>query len=234
MILREVLVFPQILSSTRVARLNPFAQLFYRNLMHVCDGGGVFENDPKLLCSALYPRALDRVKPKAVVTWLMECQAAGLIRFYTDEKGRSLGEFMDWLQKDLKRRRRFATREQTPGELPLFGGGAPPPRVPNGIEGKSPQPPAAAGGRIASLSSLTDSKTTTRRGRRLPKLVDLHEEKKRIDTEIQEIFRPGGCAYNILPTGDKKVRADKLIAESNQLAATIKNVRAAHAKETAA
>ena len=136
--LREILVYPEILQSRKVCSLKPFAQLFYRNLMHVCDGAGIFENDPEMLCRALYPRALDRVTPQAVATWLMECQQAGLIGLHTDDRGRALGEFTDWLQKDLNRKRRFQSRrEQPPEELAgLYAADDPPKKLKKGRGGK--------------------------------------------------------------------------------------------------
>lgn len=140
MMLREVLIFPEILTSRRVAKLKPFAQLFYRNLMHVCDGAGVFENDPELLCNALYPRARHAVTPEAIAKWLKECHEAGLIRFHTDDQGRPLGEFTTWLQRDTRRRQRYRhSKDRTPDELP-FEDGPPDPPPPkkkrNGMEGK--------------------------------------------------------------------------------------------------
>lgn len=235
--LREILMDPGILSSQRVSRLSPFAQLFYRNLMHACDGGGVFENDPLMLCTHLYPRALDRVKPKTIATWLIECQGAGLVRFYTDDKGRSLGEYATWLQRDTKRRRRFAQREHTPGELPQLFSHSPPGSRDTELNGREvPPTPSTAGGSAASpIFRTTDTRAMpARRVRRLPKLADLREEKAEIDKQITEILRPGGCAFNVMPTGEKKIRCDKLMQESKELDQAMKNVRAAHIKETAA
>lgn len=117
MILREALVFPGILGSKKVCSMKPHAQLFYRNLMHACDGAGVFENDPKELCAYLYPTARDRVTKETVGRWLLECHQAGLITFHTDDNGRALGKFVTWLQRDTGRKRRYHNGETNPGEL---------------------------------------------------------------------------------------------------------------------
>lgn len=225
MILREVMVFPQILGSRKVTGMSPFAQLFYRNLMHACDGGGVFENDPEALRTALYPRALDRVKPKTVANWLRECHDADLLRFYTDDRGRALGEFVTWLQLDTRRKRRYAGREQPPADLPqLFTSGPPgAPRERIGIEGKSPHSPPPAGGGLASPRSPNGK---PRRFTRMPKLDTLKDELAYINQALEEILRPGGCAYNVAPTDPVKIaQVERLQKQREQTKATIDRVR---------
>lgn len=52
-------------------------------------------------------------------------------------------------------------------------------------------------------------------------------EMERVETELQDIVRPGGCAYNVPPTGDKLDRYNKLIALRESLQAEINSARAA-------
>lgn len=44
------------------------------------------------------------------------------------------------------------------------------------------------------------------------RLASARAELERVEGELQDIVRPGGCAYNVTPTGDKLKRYNKLMA----------------------
>lgn len=71
------MLYPGILSSTRVNALSCEAELFYRRLMSVVDDYGRFEADPRLLVSSCYPLTFDRISPSFVSKVLLECSQSG-------------------------------------------------------------------------------------------------------------------------------------------------------------
>lgn len=76
-----------ILTSDRVDRLSPPAEVFYRRLMSKVDDHGLFDARVPVLLSALYPLRLDPDHPHAttaadVKAWLGECTDAGLVETY--------------------------------------------------------------------------------------------------------------------------------------------------------
>lgn len=52
-------------------------------------------------------------------------------------------------------------------------------------------------------------------------------ELERVEAELSEIVRPGGCSYNITPTGEKLERYNKLMALRDSLNAEISEARTA-------
>lgn len=100
--LRDVLVRPEILDSERVCALTPTCQLFFRNLLHACDGAGRFLADAEELRDALYRRAPGVTSPH-VEAWLRKCHQARLVKLYT--RGvKGYGEILNYGQRDGKRR----------------------------------------------------------------------------------------------------------------------------------
>ena len=87
-----------ILTSERVNRLAPQAELFYRRLMSVVDDFGRFTAHPGLLRSACYPLRVDEVREADISRWLAEVQLAGLIALYA-VAGKGYLEMIDFRQQ---------------------------------------------------------------------------------------------------------------------------------------
>lgn len=136
---REVLVRPGIIDSERVCALPIACQLFFRNLLHACDGRGRFPADAAELRSAFYRRC-PGVSTAHVEAWLVKCHQARLVMLYTSG-GRAYGEVVNYGQRDTKRRELYPSPDD--GELNFAGPPADPPDPPdrpsiqkNRMEGK--------------------------------------------------------------------------------------------------
>lgn len=242
MILRDRMLYAGIRTSRRFAALSWFQRDFFYGLISVADDYGRFEADAEVLRTVLYGLSLGKVTERDVQGALLRFAAAdiGLVKLYT-VSGRGYGKVLNFRQTLQKRR----------GLYPDEEGGAPPEpelwpafSLPEGKkEGKSPPPPAEAGGRNASLLVEPEraeprAKFSRRPTRRLPKLEDLREDLRVIEAEMTDILRPGGCAFNVQPTGAKADRLEKLFAQREALTETIERTREALAErareETAA
>ena len=126
---RPVLVREGILDSERVCRLGLAQQLFFRNLLHVCDGASRFDADADDLRLTLYRRSLDRVKTAHVRQWLQELHVAGLVELYT-RSGKAYGKLLNYGQRDSMRKVLHPSPDDEL-ELPLEAvkPPAPPPRA---------------------------------------------------------------------------------------------------------
>lgn len=71
-----------ILSSERVEKLDPPAEVFYRRLLSKVDDHGLYDARPSMLRASLYPLRIDRVREADCTRWLAACQMAGLIVLY--------------------------------------------------------------------------------------------------------------------------------------------------------
>ncbi len=71
-----------ILTSEKVDRLGPVAEVFYRRLMSVVDDYGRYTAHPSLLRAACYPLRVDKVREADISRLLAEVQDAGLIVLY--------------------------------------------------------------------------------------------------------------------------------------------------------
>jgi hypothetical protein len=111
--LREVLVRPGIVDSARVCALPVPCQLFFRNLLHACDGGDTFPADAEELRAAFYWRSPGVSRPH-VEAWLTKCHQAGLVKLFTSG-GKPFGELLNYHQRDTKRRKLYPARDA--GEL---------------------------------------------------------------------------------------------------------------------
>jgi hypothetical protein len=109
--LRDVLVRPGIVDSPRLCALSLAVQLFFRNLLHTCDGAGRFIADADDLRDTLYRHARDRVSRRHITSWLQSCHHAGLVRLYTGPDGRGYGEVLKYGQRDKNRRVIHPARE---------------------------------------------------------------------------------------------------------------------------
>ncbi|RME71366.1 MAG: hypothetical protein D6781_04380 [Verrucomicrobia bacterium] len=121
MILRDCLVRHGIVHSRKVLSLRPAAQLFFRNVLHVCDGAGRFEADPDLLRAVLYGPILHKIQRGDVVRWLTECHQAGLIKLYT-VGGQGYGCVLNYGQRDRLRKVRYPSPEPDQLELATVAG----------------------------------------------------------------------------------------------------------------
>jgi hypothetical protein len=124
-IMREVLVRPGVIDSERVCSLPVPCQLFFRNLLHACDGMGRFPADADELRNAFYWRA-PGVSRLHVEAWLTKVHQAGLVKLYTSG-GRPYGEIANYGQRDKRRRAVYPPRDD---EQLNFAAGPPesPPR----------------------------------------------------------------------------------------------------------
>lgn len=109
--LRDCLVRYGIVDSKRLCAQPIAVQLFFRNLLHTCDGAGRFLADADELRIALYRHALDRVTRLHVSRWMAACHSAELVRLYTGPDGRGYGEVLNYGQRDTKRRVIHPARE---------------------------------------------------------------------------------------------------------------------------
>lgn len=87
-----------ILTSRRVNRLKPQAEVFYRRLMSVVDDFGRYSADPALLRAGCFPLRLDEVREADISRWLAEVQTARLIALYAVEEEPYL-ELLDFRQQ---------------------------------------------------------------------------------------------------------------------------------------
>jgi hypothetical protein len=108
--LREVLIRPGIIDSERVCKLPIACQLFFRNLLHACDGAGVFPADVAELKQAFYWRCPGVTRPH-LEAWLATCHRAGLVNLYTSG-GKGWGEVINYGQRDHRRKRLYPTRSE--------------------------------------------------------------------------------------------------------------------------
>lgn len=72
-----------IVTSDRIDRLTPAAEVCYIRLLLVADDYGRHDGRPAILRARMYPLRLDRVTDADVSGWLDECERAGLVRRYT-------------------------------------------------------------------------------------------------------------------------------------------------------
>lgn len=120
---REVLVRPGIIDSERVCALSLACQLFFRNLLHCCDGKGRFPADAAEIRHALYYRQTN-VASSHVEAWLLKCDQARLVKLYTRD-GKRYGEIVNYGQRDTKRRTLYPPAE---GQEELILATDPPPK----------------------------------------------------------------------------------------------------------
>lgn len=73
-----------ILTSPKIALLEPDEELFYRRLLSVVDDFGRYHASPMLLRAACYPLKLDKISDKQISKWLTACHAAGLLTHYAN------------------------------------------------------------------------------------------------------------------------------------------------------
>lgn len=86
-----------ILTSDRVDKLTPQAELFYRRLMSVVDDYGRFDARPVMLKVSCFPLRVNVVREADISRWTAECEKAGLIVFYAVD-GKPYLEIQDFRQ----------------------------------------------------------------------------------------------------------------------------------------
>ncbi|HWA07939.1 MAG TPA: hypothetical protein VG838_00580 [Opitutaceae bacterium] len=230
MILRDCLVRMGIVTSDRVCRLSPVVQLFFRNLLHICDGAGRFEARAAILRAVLYAPSLHKISERDVQGWLTQCHQAGLVKLYT-VGGAGYGKVLNYGQRDTKRRVLYPAEDGE--QLSL----APPEHEPGFFSSdqkgrKSPHSPPPGGEVSPSASSqAAEPPIRFRRVKRLPRLDTLKDELHYLDLSVDEILRPGGCAYNVQPTDPEKIaKLDRLKKRRGEVTALLERVREEMAK----
>jgi hypothetical protein len=225
MTLSDRMVYAGIVNSRRMAQLSWFQRDFFRNLIHAADGHGRFEADAVMLRAVLYGLLSHKVTVRDVQEAMTRCHAIGLVKLYTVD-GRGYGKVINYRQTLAKRRALYPDEDGAPPDPDLFS--AP---TEGKKEGNDPQPPAAAGGRNASLSLSEPPRH--RRMKRLPKLDTLHDERQRIEREIEDIIRPAGRAFAQEPTDLAKISKLELLRLGlRDIMSTIETTRAALAERT--
>lgn len=75
-----------ILTSDRVDRLAPDAEVFYRRLMSVVDDHQCFDGRPAVILAACFPLRVDKIRVTDICRWLLECESAGLVKMYASKR----------------------------------------------------------------------------------------------------------------------------------------------------
>lgn len=215
-IIREGLI-----TSERIGRVSIHAEMvFVRLILSACPRGR-FHADPSTVKQlALTNRS--RFRQSDLITALDELERAGLIVRYSAPSGSALLQIPRYGQRLKYRRSKFPP---PPGEPPDQDADTGSEEKRSEENETPPSPPLQGGG--AFISAPSGSKGPSRVKRRLPKLADLKEELELVEREMREILRPGGCAYNVTPQGEKALRLEKLSLERDRLWVVIKKVRAA-------
>lgn len=225
MTLRDRMVYAGLRTSRRFARLSWIQRDFFQGLLHVADDLGRFEADAGMLRTVLYGPLLAKVSERDVAQMLVQLHHVELVKLYTVQ-GRGYGKVINFRQTGLKTRRALYPDEDGPPDAPeLF---TPPAALtvsaPSERKKEAPHSPPPGGGR-ENASLVTETRASPRaspvRFRRAERLDTLNDERERIEGEMQEILRPGGCAYNVTPTGEKAIRFEKLKTAHNELMAMI-------------
>jgi hypothetical protein len=230
MILRDRMVYGGIQNSRRMAKLSWFQREFFRGLLHAADDYGRFEADAELLRSVLFALDLSKVSKRDVQEALLRCAApeVGLVKLYT-VKGQGYGKVINFRQTLKKRRGLYPDEEGDTPEPELFAEPATAaPVKERKKEEKIPLYPPPAGDRNSfSWEGRTEATARPRRVRRLPSLDNLKTELAEVEAEMTTILRPGGCAYNVQPEGEKLTRFHQLEKQREQLKKSIQTTRAA-------
>lgn len=238
MILRPYILHPEWLGSDRVVGLRDHVKLFFLKIGNVTDGAGRFEADAAMLRAALYPKELHKVSERDVKGMMEQIHTAGLVRLYT-RAGKGFGEVTIYKQLDSKRKVRFPGPDA--GELNFaMEGPSPaepgPPEVspvaarprPEMKRNESPQSPPAGG--LLQISPSSERVLKKRSPERV--LATARDELGEVESALEEILRPGGCAYNVQPKGEALARFEKLSARRKELKGLIGEAKKKIEKET--
>jgi hypothetical protein len=89
--LRKCIVYPEIRTSERLAKLSWMQRDFFYGLLSLADPKGRFEAEVCELRTALFAPMLSRVSERDVESSLAACQKNGLVKLWTTD-GRRYGE----------------------------------------------------------------------------------------------------------------------------------------------
>jgi hypothetical protein len=241
--LRDRMVYAGLRTSRRFAELNRWIERdFFYGLLHVADDFGRFEADVGMLRAVLFAPVLHKVSERDVASCLVRVHEVGLVKLYT-VGGRGYGKVLNFRQTGLKTRRAlYPDEDGAPAEPELFAAPAEPSAVLPQKERKkeTPHSPPPAGGGDADAFETKPAKAAAYAGkakvnfRRAQRLDTLAEERERLEAEMREILRPGGCAYNVMPTGPKAERLEQLKAAHAELVELIAKRRRELAQEDTA
>jgi hypothetical protein len=227
--LHDRIIYGELRNDRRFARLSWVERDFFQGLWCVADDFGRFEADAEWLRTVLYAPIQAKVSERDCGKMLVRVHEVGLVKLYTVH-GRGYGKVLDFRQDGLRARRALYPEEEVPKQGELFPPGdadlAP-------LEGRKeipPNPPPESGGWNASPRPAALKPLRARRPQSLDRLAD---ERDRVTDEIRDILRPGGCAYNVAPTGAKAQKLEALHARLRDLDAAITRAREQAKTETA-
>jgi len=211
-------------NSPRFARASWRERDFYYGLLTIADDLGRFDATPAILRAGLYAPMLQKVSERDVKEMLARCQALGLVKLYAIG-GQGYGQVMRYDQKMAKKQPLYPAPDDEP-ELDL--GTPEPPRAPRLKERKKeipPNPPPSGGPDLPTFSPQTSRRTVSPRR----ELQAARAELESNGEELRAILRPGGCAYNVTPTGEKLERYNALLARRTTLEQRIEQLQKAEA-----
>jgi len=219
--LRDRLIRGAIFKSAQFIQLRWHERYFYNVLLHWVDDYGRFEADVEILRGGLYhPYDMRKVPASSVREMLMRCHELGLVKLYT-VKGKGFGRVVGFDQRMKYPRAEHPPEPDAEMELAL------------GLDGAVAQAAAATEVRQVFEPEVVAKKVSRNRS---PERVrrEFLAEKSEVERELDEILRPGGSAYKMTPTGEKKLRYDVLFARREQLLRELKKLDALRCEEEAA
>jgi len=221
-------------SSERFEQLNWRERDFFYGLLTWADDFGRFEANPAVVRTGLYVATLRKISVRDVQEMLVRCHQLGLIQLYT-VAGRGFGKVLRYNQRLTHKVALNPPPPEDEGAAELELGFQPsavskssadtatgPPAIVNKSEcfrpskrreeKNTPQTPHAVGGLISSSGEVAKRRRSPERVRK-----ELIAERIEVERELEEILRPGGTAYNITPTGEKKLRYEQLMARRKEI-----------------
>lgn len=111
-------------NSDKIDNITCEAERFFTRLIMKADDYGCFFADPTILRANLFPKKIDKILNKNIITWLGECEGAQLLQLYTDA-GKPYLEILDFQQRLDRAKRKFPippplsdTPQETVNDLP--------------------------------------------------------------------------------------------------------------------
>jgi len=209
-------------NSPRFAKATWRERDFYYGLLTMADDYGRFDATPAILRAGLYAPILNKVSERDVKEMLARCHALGLVKLYTSD-GQGYGQVMRYDQRMAKKQALYPAPDDDP-ELDLTDPDPPPkPRLKERKKEIPPNPPHRGGPDASPLPPKICRRTLSPERR----AKALREELGEIEHELEQLLRPGGVAYNVAPTGEKRTRYDTLMSRRNVIKQGLNETREA-------
>gem|GEM_PF-2626180 len=202
-------------------KLNWREQIFFVRLMLSVDDYGRFEVKPEALRGIVFPLSSSKVPVRDVMDMILRCRELRLVELYTVE-GKGYGRVLKFGQRLKHPRGRHPAAPSEQGELALGLGADTENEVAEELPARAVFEPTASAKRI-----VRNRSPERMRG-------ELLREKVEVERELDEILRPGGSAYKMTPTGEKKLRYDELFARREWLLRELGKLAALRREEEAA